>query len=97
MHESVRESMKGEGILGEQQGKDTQVEETPCKAEARNIQRLYKVPQFLNGLKCAEGNTYRRRQSLEISRSKNVQGFVGHVMELGPCLAGCEAGGRERF
>lgn len=35
---------------------------------------------------------YRRRQSQEISRIKNIQGFVGHVMEFGLYLAGSEVG-----
>lgn len=39
VYRRVRESRKGEVILGEQVGKDTQEEKPPCKEEARGIQR----------------------------------------------------------
>lgn len=34
-------------------------------------------------------------KSLEISRSKIIQAFVGHIMEFGLHLAGSESWGRE--
>lgn len=37
---SVRESMKKEVIPGEPEGKDSRVEETPSKEEARSVQRF---------------------------------------------------------